>query len=160
MNQIPQYENVTLWTFLRSRFQPKSVCHAGFRSKVAAIGRGPGDVFRSRTPLKFWSATAATMFWAAAQNFGPLRKFELPLVIADSVLRATRVFSLALSGSRDWSHGESTWSRSPDAGHHIGKFSLWTTLLQFSRSAQISLFSNFTKLGQLFFDDIFFGLTS
>ena len=53
-----------------------------------------------------------------------------------------------------------TWSRSPDAGRHIGKFSLWTTLLRFSRSAQISLFSNFTKLGQLFFDNIFFGLTS
>ena len=53
-----------------------------------------------------------------------------------------------------------TWSRSPDAGRHIGKFSLWTTLLQFSSSAQISLFSNFTKLGQLFFDNIFFGLTS
>ena len=53
-----------------------------------------------------------------------------------------------------------TWSRSPDAGRHIGKFSLWTILLRFSRSAQISLFSNFTKLGQLFFDNIFFGLTS
>ena len=53
-----------------------------------------------------------------------------------------------------------TWSRSPDASRHIGKFSLWTTLLRFSRSAQISLFSNFTKLGQLFFDNIFFGLTS
>ena len=53
-----------------------------------------------------------------------------------------------------------TWSRWPDAGCHIGKFSLWTTLLRFSRSAQISLFSNFTKLGQLFFDNIFFGLTS
>ena len=53
-----------------------------------------------------------------------------------------------------------TWSRWPDAGRHIGKFSLWTTLLRFSRSAQISLFSNFTKLGQLFFDNIFFGLTS
>ena len=46
-----------------------------------------------------------------------------------------------------------TWSRWPDAGRHIGKFSLWTTLLRFSRSAQISLFSNFTKLGQLFFDN-------
>ena len=57
------------------------------------------------------------------------------------------------SGSRDW-------SRSPDAGRHIGKFSLWTTLLRFSSSAQIFLFSNFTKLGQLFFDNIFFGLTS
>ena len=53
-----------------------------------------------------------------------------------------------------------TWARWPDAGRHIGKFSLWTTLLRFSRSAQISLFSNFTKLGQLFFDNIFFGLTS
>ena len=53
-----------------------------------------------------------------------------------------------------------TWSRSPDAGRHIGKFSLWTTLLRFSRSAQIFLFSNFTKLGQLFFDNIFFGLAS
>ena len=53
-----------------------------------------------------------------------------------------------------------TWSRWPDAGRHIGKCSLWTTLLRFSRSAQISLFSNFTKLGQLFFDNIFFGLTS
>ena len=53
-----------------------------------------------------------------------------------------------------------TWSRWPDAGRHIGKFSLWTTLLRFSRSAQISPFSNFTKLGQLFFDNIFFGLTS
>ena len=53
-----------------------------------------------------------------------------------------------------------TWSWWPDAGRHIGKFSLWTTFLRFSRSAQISLFSNFTKLGQLFFDNIFFGLTS
>ena len=53
-----------------------------------------------------------------------------------------------------------TWSRWPDAGRHIGKFSLWTTLLRFSRSAQISLFSNFTKLGQLFFDNIFFALAS
>ena len=53
-----------------------------------------------------------------------------------------------------------TWSWWPDAGRHIGKFSLWTTLLRFSRSAQISLFSNFTKLGQLYFDNIFFGLTS
>ena len=53
-----------------------------------------------------------------------------------------------------------TWSRSPDAGRHIGKFSLWTTLLRFSRSAQISLFSNFTNLGQLFLDNIFLSLTS
>ena len=53
-----------------------------------------------------------------------------------------------------------TWSWSADAGRHIWKFSLWTTLLRFSRSAQISLFSNLTKLGQLLFDNIFFGLTS
>ena len=50
------------------------------------------QVTRLRTTLKFWSAT---MFGAAAQNFGPLHKFELPTVIADSVPRATRVFSLA-----------------------------------------------------------------
>ena len=53
------------------------------------------DFTRSRTTLKFWSAT---MFRAAARNFGPLHKFELPTVIADSVSRATRVFSLALLG--------------------------------------------------------------
>ena len=47
-----------------------------------------------------------------------------------------------------------TWSRWQDAGRHIGKFLLWTTLLRFSRSAQISPFSNFTKLGQLFFDNM------
>ena len=35
------------------------------------------------------------MFGAAARNFGPVHKFELPTVIADSVPRATRVFSLA-----------------------------------------------------------------
>ena len=52
-------------------------------------------VNRSRTTLKFWSAT---MFGAAARNFGPVHKFELPTVIADSVPRATRVFSLASVG--------------------------------------------------------------
>ena len=52
-------------------------------------------VTRSRTTLKFWSAT---MFGAAARNFGPVHKFELPTVIADSVPRATRVFSLASVG--------------------------------------------------------------
>ena len=50
---------------------------------------------RSRATLKFWSAT---MFGAAARNFGPVHKFELPTVIADSVPRATRVFSLASVG--------------------------------------------------------------
>ena len=50
---------------------------------------------RSRTTLKFWSAT---MLGAAARNFGPVHKFELPTVIADSVPRATRVFSLASVG--------------------------------------------------------------
>ena len=50
---------------------------------------------RWRTTLKFWSAT---MFGAAARNFGPVHKFELPTVIADSVPRATRVFSLASVG--------------------------------------------------------------
>ena len=54
-----------------------------------------GAVTRSRTTLKFWSAT---MFWTAARNFGPVHKFELPTVIADSVPRATRVFSLASVG--------------------------------------------------------------
>ena len=44
-----------------------------------------------------------------------------------------------------------TWSRSPDAGRHIGNFPLWISLLRFSKSAQISLFSNFIKLGQLLF---------
>ena len=38
------------------------------------------------------------MFGAAARNFGPVHKFELPTVIADSVPRATRVFSLASVG--------------------------------------------------------------
>ena len=52
-------------------------------------------VIRSRTTLKFWSAT---MLGAAARNFGPVHKFELPTVIADSVPRATRVFSLASVG--------------------------------------------------------------
>ena len=52
-------------------------------------------ITRSRTTLKFWSAT---MFEAAARNFGPVHKFELPTVIADSVPRATRVFSLASVG--------------------------------------------------------------
>ena len=50
---------------------------------------------RSGTTLKFWSAT---MFEAAVRNFGPVHKFELPTVIADSVPRATRVFSLASVG--------------------------------------------------------------
>ena len=54
-----------------------------------------GLVTRSRTTLKFWSAT---MLGAAARNFGPVHKFELPTVIADSVPRATRVFSLASVG--------------------------------------------------------------
>ena len=93
-----------------------------------------------RSP-KFWTATKV---WAA---YGDCRQ----RATSDS-----RIF-IGLSGSRDWSHGE---SHGPDGGRHIGKFSLWTTLLRFSRSAQISLFSNFTKLGQLFFDNIFFGLTS
>ena len=53
------------------------------------------QVTRSRTTLKFWSAT---MFGAAARNFGPVHKFELPTVIADSVPRANRVFSLASVG--------------------------------------------------------------
>ena len=52
-------------------------------------------VTRSRTTPKFWSAT---MFEAAARNFGPVHKFELPTVIADSVPWATRVFSLASVG--------------------------------------------------------------
>ena len=53
------------------------------------------NILRSRTTLKFWSAT---MFGAAARNFGPVHKFELPTVIADCVPRATRVFSLASVG--------------------------------------------------------------
>ena len=51
-------------------------------------------VSRLRTTLKFWSAT---MFGAAARNFGLPNKFE-PTVIADSVPRATRIFSLASVG--------------------------------------------------------------
>ena len=43
-----------------------------------------------------------------------------------------------------------TWSRWPDAGRHIGKFSLWTPLLRFSRSAQISLFSTLPNLVNCF----------
>ena len=35
---------------------------------------------------------------AAARNFGPVHNFELPTVIAKSVIRATRVFSLASVG--------------------------------------------------------------
>ena len=54
-----------------------------------------GFLTRLRTLLKFWSAT---MFGAVARNFGPLHKFELPTVIADSVLQVTRVFSLASVG--------------------------------------------------------------
>ena len=57
--------------------------------------RGSEGFTRSRTTLKFWSAT---MLGAAARNFGPVHKFELPTVIADSVPRATRVFSLASVG--------------------------------------------------------------
>ena len=53
------------------------------------------QIIRSRTTLKFWSAT---MFGAAARNFGLVHKFELPTVIADSLPRATRVFSLASVG--------------------------------------------------------------
>ena len=60
---------------------------------------GHGDKMdRSRTPLKFWTATT---FGVAGRNFGPLHNFELPTVIADS-----RIF-IGLSGSCDWSHGES-----------------------------------------------------
>ena len=117
-------------------------------------------IHRLRTTLKFWSAT---MFWTAARNFGPVHKFELPTVIADSVPPPCHE-RLAYFHWPQWVTWLVTWwvtwSRSPDAGRHIGKFTLWTTLLRFSRSAQISLFSNFTKLGQLFFDNIFFGLTS
>ena len=58
-------------------------------------GRNVFFVIRSRTTLKFWSATT---FGAVARNFGPVHKFELPTVIADSVPRATRVFSLASVG--------------------------------------------------------------
>ena len=57
-------------------------------------GRFSVTVNRSRT-LKFWSAT---MFGAAARNFGPVHKFELPTVIADSVPQATRIFSLISVG--------------------------------------------------------------
>ena len=38
------------------------------------------------------------MLGAAARNFGPVHKFELPTVIADSMPRATCVFSLASVG--------------------------------------------------------------
>ena len=58
-------------------------------------GRNIFFVIRSRTTLKFWSATT---FGAVARNFGLVHKFELPTVIADSVPRATRVFSLASVG--------------------------------------------------------------
>ena len=100
------------------------------------------------------------MFGTAARYFEPVHKFELPTVIADSVSHERLAYF-------HWPQWVTwlvtwwvTWSRWPETGRHIGKFSLWTTLLRFSRSAQISLFSNFTKLGQLFFDNIFFGLTS
>ena len=36
--------------------------------------------------------------WGRGPKFGPVHKFELPTVIADSVPRATRVFSLASVG--------------------------------------------------------------
>ena len=62
---------------------------------VIQLGLDLVTVLRSRATLKFWSAT---MFGAAARNFGPVHKFELPTVIADSVPRATRVFSLASVG--------------------------------------------------------------
>ena len=105
---------------------------------------------RLRMLLKFWSAT---MFEAVARNFGPLHNLEPP---TSSVPRATRVIGLSgdVTGHMMSHMVPIAWCR-----HHIGKFSLWTTLLQLSRSAQISLFSNFSKLGQLFFDNIFFGLT-
>ena len=49
-----------------------------------------------------------------------------------------------------------TWSRSADAGRHIGKFSLWTTLLRFSRSAQISLFSNLVNCFLIIFSLVWY----
>ena len=55
-------------------------------------------LIRSRTTLKFWSAT---MYGAAARNFGPVHKF------GDCRQRATsdsRIF-IGLSGSRDWLTG-------------------------------------------------------
>ena len=62
---------------------------------VNPLGGSLTPVNRLRPLLKFWSST---MFGAAARNFGPLHNFELPTVIADSVPRANRVFSLAPVG--------------------------------------------------------------
>ena len=67
-------------------------CHQSLAQRLLSVD-SPNT--RSRTTLKFWSAT---MLGAAARNFGPVHKFELPTVIADSVPRATRVFSLASVG--------------------------------------------------------------
>ena len=64
-------------------------------SKTCSLPLQLTPLTKLRTTLKFWSAT---MFGAAARNFGPVHKFELPTVIADSVPRATRVFSLASVG--------------------------------------------------------------
>ena len=77
---------------LTTKFKFKFVTDADTSGRVHVMDQ---TVNRSRTTLKFWSAT---MFGAAARNFGPVHKFELPTVIADSVPRATRVFSLASVG--------------------------------------------------------------
>ena len=53
------------------------------------------SIIRLRTPLKLWSAT---MFEAVARNFRPLHNFEPPTLTADSMLWATRIFSLASVG--------------------------------------------------------------
>ena len=64
---------------------------------------------RSRTTLKYWSAT---MFGAAARNFGPVHKFELPTVIADGVPRAYFHWPQWVTWQVTW---WVTWSRWPDA---------------------------------------------
>ena len=112
-------------------------------------------VSRLRTTLKFWSAT---MFGAAARNLDCQINLSLRwLPTACHKQLAYFHWPQWVTWLVTW---WVTWSRSPDAGRHIGIFLLWTTLLRFFRSVQISLFSNFTKRGQLFFDNIFFGLTS
>ena len=99
---------------------------------------------RLRTPLKFWSAT---MFEAAAWNFGPPHNFEPPTVIANGVPWATRVFSLVSVGCVTGHMVPIAWCWLPY--WKIGTVNNLATVI--FRSAQISLFSKF--------DNIFFGLT-
>ena len=100
---------------------------------------------------EIWSAT---MFEAAAPNFGPLHNFMPPMMIADGMPRATRIFSLASVG--DWSHGES----------HILDCPKLDSILENSHCEQpcygflgLLKFLCSQTLPNLFFYNIFFGFT-